>query len=138
MICLLVGKLKEKHEKITLFCILKINEVGSGGGVDPDPDPLVRGTDPGSLRTKTSRIPNTSSLCPGIAVSGSGAGALVVPPLAAQLALRFGWRGCNRLVALLWIQIRMFLGPPDPDPLVEVWIRILLSSSKNSKFLLAS
>ncbi len=63
-----------------------------------DPDPLVRGTDPGSRRTKMSQIPNTGSLCPGIAVSGSGAGALVVPPLAAQLALRFGWRGCNRLV----------------------------------------
>jgi hypothetical protein len=29
----------------------------------------------------------------------------------------------------------MFLGLPDPDPLVssEVWIRILLSSSKNRK-----
>jgi hypothetical protein len=27
----------------------------------------------------------------------------------------------------------MFLGLPDPDPLVEVWIRILLSSCKKRK-----
>ncbi len=34
------------------------NEVSSVG--DPDPDPLVRGTDRGNrIRTKMSRIPNT-------------------------------------------------------------------------------
>jgi hypothetical protein len=31
------------------------------------------------------------------------------------------------------IRIRMFLGLLDPDPIVEVWIRIFLSSSSNSK-----
>ena len=32
---------------------------GVGSGLDPDPDPLVRGTDPGiRIRTKMSRIPN--------------------------------------------------------------------------------
>ncbi len=40
--------------------------------------------------------------------------------------------------AMLRIRIRihrihMFLGLLDPDPLVEVWIRILLLLSKNSK-----
>ncbi len=31
------------------------------------------------------------------------------------------------------LRIRMFLGLLDLDPLLEVWIRILLSLSKNSK-----
>jgi hypothetical protein len=36
---------------------------------------------------------------------------------------------------VLRIRIHMFLGLPDPDPLVRAWIRILilLSSCKNSK-----
>jgi hypothetical protein len=49
-------------KKKNIFCILKINkkEVGTGDGTDqePDPDPLVKGTDTG-IWTKMSRIPNT-------------------------------------------------------------------------------
>jgi hypothetical protein len=35
--------------------------------------------------------------------------------------------------SVLWIQIRRFLGLPDPDPSLFVWIRILSSLSKKRK-----
>jgi hypothetical protein len=52
-------------KKILFFCILKINDRSSrirswipDPELDPDPDLLVRGTDPGiRIRTKMSRTP---------------------------------------------------------------------------------
>ncbi len=59
-----LGKLLYK-KKYFFFCIFKVTEEGSQIRIlDLDPDPLVRGTDPGIwirilIRTKMSRIPNT-------------------------------------------------------------------------------
>jgi hypothetical protein len=36
-------------------------------------------------------------------------------------------------LTMLWILIRMFLGLPDPDPSLFLWIRIFSSTSKKSK-----
>ncbi len=60
----MMGKLEEKNrgKKIFFFVSLKSMKE-SNPKLDPDPDPWVRGTDPGirnRIRTKMSRIPNTA------------------------------------------------------------------------------
>ncbi len=53
-------KKKIWRKKINLYASLKSLRKGVGSGVGPDPDPLVRGTDPQvqiRMRTKMSRIP---------------------------------------------------------------------------------
>ncbi len=62
------GKLQEMNENF--FCILKVTEEGVGFELDPDPDPdlLVRGTDPlvrgtDPRITEMSRNPHTAFQC---------------------------------------------------------------------------
>jgi hypothetical protein len=56
-----VGKVyQKKYEKKYFFCILKIKRrKESNPELDPDPDPLVSGTDLVRIHTKMSRIPNS-------------------------------------------------------------------------------
>jgi hypothetical protein len=54
--------MKEKF----FFASLKSMRKESDPEFDPDPDPLVKGTDSGiRIRTKMTRIPNTASLLTG-------------------------------------------------------------------------
>jgi hypothetical protein len=46
-----------------IFFLASFKSMKKGVGSDPEPDPLVRGTNPGiriRIRTKMSRIPNTA------------------------------------------------------------------------------
>ena len=47
-------------------------------------------------------------MIPGICVCGSGAGTFLVAPLTSMLLRQFGWRGCNRLMALLCLACSVF------------------------------
>jgi hypothetical protein len=45
---------------------------------------------------------------PGICVCGSGAGTFVLAPFTAFLIRHFGWRGCNRVMALFCLACALF------------------------------
>jgi hypothetical protein len=66
-LCLRVSY-KKKYEKNNFIFILKVTEERTkewDSELDPDPDPLVRGTDLRiRIRTKMSRIPNTGYIVP--------------------------------------------------------------------------
>jgi hypothetical protein len=73
---------RKKYEKNIFFASLKSLKKGVRSGVgSPDPDRLVRGSDPGiriRIRTKMSQIPNTAKLfCKNtLRTAGGGGGGL--------------------------------------------------------------
>ena len=52
-------------------------------------------------------VPNLLN-CLGICVCGSGAGTFLVAPLTSFLLEQYGWRGCNRFMALLCLACTVF------------------------------
>ena len=47
-------------------------------------------------------------LSPGISVCGSGAGTFLLAPIAATLVENYGWRGCNRVMAVFCLLCSLF------------------------------